>query len=136
MKRRTKWIAAGATTVVLLGAGTGVAVAAGSGGDDGGDTPITGAALEHASAVALTSTGGGRVTGTEVNDEESYYQVEVTLDNGKQVDVQLDAQFKVVGSKTDHEEERRTPTAEPDLRSDLPLSEWRLRRECSPQLLR
>ena len=104
MKRRTKWIAAGATTVVLLGAGTGVAVAAGSGGDDGGDTPITGAALEQASTAALASTGGGRVTGTEVGDEESLYEVEVTLDNGKQVDVQLDAQFKVVGSKTDHEE--------------------------------
>ena len=71
--------------------------------DDGGDTPITGAALEQASDAALASTGGGRVTETEVGDEESLYEVEVTLDNGKQVDVQLDAQFKVVGSKTDHD---------------------------------
>jgi len=103
MKSRTKWIAAGAATVVLLGAGTGVAVAAGS-GDGGDDTPITGTALEQASAAALDFTGGGRVTETESGDEESLYEVEVTLDSGKQVDVQLDAQFKVVGSKTDHED--------------------------------
>jgi uncharacterized membrane protein YkoI len=64
---------------------------------------ITGDALQKASAAALASTGGGRVTETEVNDEESYYQVEVTRDDGSQVDVQLDRNFTVVGSKTDRE---------------------------------
>ena len=49
------------------------------------------------------STGGGRVTGTEVGDEESLYEVEVTLDDGSQVDVQLDEQFRVVGSEADDE---------------------------------
>lgn len=29
------------------------------------------------------------------------YEVEVTLDDGSQVDVQLDAEFKVVGSERD-----------------------------------
>jgi hypothetical protein len=43
------------------------------------------------------------VTGSEVGDEESYYQVEVTRDDGSQVDVQLDRNFTVVGSKTDRE---------------------------------
>jgi len=43
----------------------------------------------------------GRVLGTEVDDEESYYEVEVTLDNGNQVDVQLDRGFNVVGSEGD-----------------------------------
>ena len=43
------------------------------------------------------------MTGTEVGDEESYYEVEVTLDNGRQVDVQLDRAFAVVGSKADRE---------------------------------
>lgn len=60
---------------------------------------ITGDALRIASEVALVHTGGGRVTETEVDDEESYYEVEVTLDNGNQVDVQLDKDFKVVGQK-------------------------------------
>jgi uncharacterized membrane protein YkoI len=43
------------------------------------------------------------VTETEVDDEESYYEVEVTLDDGSQVDVQLDRSFNVVGSSADHE---------------------------------
>jgi hypothetical protein len=48
----------------------GAAIAAG-GDDDGTDSPITGSALDHATAAALEHTGGGRVTGTEVGDEES-----------------------------------------------------------------
>jgi hypothetical protein len=95
-----------AAIVVGLGAvGGGVAIAAGGGDDDATDKPITGAALEQAKAAALASTGQGRVTGTEVGDEESYYEVEVTLDNGSQVDVQLDRNFKVVGSENDGQED-------------------------------
>ncbi len=45
------------------------------------------------------------MTETEVGDEESYYEVEVTLDDGSQVDVQLDRDFKVVGSSADHEDD-------------------------------
>jgi hypothetical protein len=44
------------------------------------------------------------VTETEVGDEESYYEVEVTRDDGSQVDVQLDRDFDVVGQAADHEE--------------------------------
>ena len=102
MKRRVKWIAAGTIAVAAAGIGTGVAVASGAGGGDS-DTPIKGEALRKASAAALEATGGGRVTGTEVGDEESYYEVEVTLGNGRQVDVQLDRQFHVVSSKQDSE---------------------------------
>jgi uncharacterized membrane protein YkoI len=92
-----------AGAVAVLGAG-GAGIAAASGGSDsnkGPDVAITGDPLQHASHAALASTGGGRVTGTEVGDEESYYEVEVTLGNGDQVDVQLDENFAVVGSKTD-----------------------------------
>ncbi|MGH9152061.1 MAG: PepSY domain-containing protein, partial [Acidimicrobiales bacterium] len=56
---------------------------------------------ERAVAAALAHTGGGRVTETEVGDEDSYYEVEVTLDDGSQVDVQLDEGLTVVGSKAD-----------------------------------
>ena len=49
----------------------------------------------------MTFTGGGTVTGTEVGDEESYYEVEVTKADGSQVDVQLNDNFLVVDSKTD-----------------------------------
>jgi hypothetical protein len=65
------------------------------------EEPITGEALERASAAALESTGGGRVTGTEVGDEEGYYEVEVTLPDGRQVDVHLDASFKVIVTEGD-----------------------------------
>jgi hypothetical protein len=102
MKRRTQLLIAGAAVVVIAGTGTGIAVA-GAGGDDN-ESPITGTDLEKASAAALESTGGGRVTETEVGDEESYYEVEVTLDDGSQVDVQLDEHFNVVGSSADEED--------------------------------
>lgn len=63
------------------------------------EVPIRGAALTDASAAALAHTGGGRVTETEVGDEESYYEVEVTMEDGTQFDVQLDREFNVVGDK-------------------------------------
>ena len=87
--------AVGAAAVAI---GTGIASAQ---PDDGEGTPITGEALTKASQAALAFTGGGTVTGSEVGDEESYYEVEVTKADGSQVDVQLDQNFALVGSKTD-----------------------------------
>jgi uncharacterized membrane protein YkoI len=65
------------------------------------EQPIAGSDIDQASAAALKATGGGQVTETEVGDEESYYEVEVTRDDGSQVDVQLDRSFNVVGSEAD-----------------------------------
>ena len=104
MKPSTKIIAGTAFAAVVAG-GAGVAAASG-GSDDGAEGPdsaISGDALQQAGTAALAETGGGRVTGTEVGDEESYYEVEVTLDDGRQVDVQLDESFAVVGSSADVE---------------------------------
>jgi uncharacterized membrane protein YkoI len=97
--RKTKLIA-GAGAVAALAVGTGAGIAAAGGGDDD-EAPITGEALDKASAAALEETGEGRVTETEVGDEESYYEVEVTRPDGSQVDVQLDRDFRVVGSEAD-----------------------------------
>ena len=86
--------------MATVASGTGAALAqGGSGGDsdDGTEVPITGDALDRASAAALDHTGQGRVTETEEGDVESYYEVEVTLNNGREVDVQLNEQFEVVG---------------------------------------
>jgi len=102
MNSRTKKGIVAAGVVAVLGAG-GAAIAigsSGSGDDEGTQKAITGDALQKASDVALAHTGGGKVTETEVNDEESYYQVEVTTDQGQQ-DVQLDRNFNVVSSKGD-----------------------------------
>ena len=87
-----------AVGTAAVAVGTGIAAAQ---PDDGEGTPITGEALTKASQAALAFTGGGTVTGTEVGDEESLYEVEVTLADGSQVDVQLDDAFAVVGSKAD-----------------------------------
>jgi uncharacterized membrane protein YkoI len=92
------------TAVGALAAG-GTAIAAGAGDDDATDRPISGSALEKAKAAALADT-PGRVTETEVGDEESAYEVEVTRPDGTQVDVQLDRDFDVVGASSDDEDDR------------------------------
>jgi hypothetical protein len=98
--RRRKLLVALAAGALIVGGGSLLAAT----GDDS-ETPITGDALSKASAAALEETGEGRVTDTEVGDEESYYEVEVTLEDGSQVDVQLDDEFNVVGSSADDERE-------------------------------
>ncbi len=102
LSKRTIGVAVGVAAVIAL-IGTGVAVA--SNDDDATDRSIEGSALQKATDAALAETGQGEVTGTEVNDEESYYEVEVTLDDGSQVDVQLDRAFHVVSSDADHEDD-------------------------------
>jgi hypothetical protein len=103
MKKR---ILIAALAVAALGAGGTAIAGATGGGDDGGghDKAIAGSALDRASAAALKATGGGKVSETEVGDEESYSEVEVTRADGSQVDVQLDRDFNVVGQKADHED--------------------------------
>ncbi len=65
MTKRMKLIITAATVAAIAAGGAGIAVAAGVGDEDSQETPISGAALERASAAALAHTGGGRVTDTE-----------------------------------------------------------------------
>ena len=102
MSKRNKIIAAGAGALALA-AGAAAFATAGSGGDS--EQAISGSALDKAEAAALAHTGEGTVSDTEVGDEESFYEVEVTLDDGSQVDVQLDKAFDVVGDEADTEGE-------------------------------
>ena len=81
----------------------GVAVFAGGGDDDATETPITGTDLQKAIAAALAHTAGGRVTGTEVGDEEGYYEFEVRSDDGSQSDVHLDRDFNFLTTSADDE---------------------------------
>ena len=97
MDRRARWIGGGALAVALLGGGTGVAIARG-GGDD---RPLTGSALEKATAAALQHTGGGTVLETEAGDGGAAYGVEIRLDDGRVVEVGLDANFEVIGQESD-----------------------------------
>jgi len=100
MNRKNMWIAGAALAVALVGGGAGIAAATGVSDDN--EVPISGDALAKATAAALGHTGGGRVTETEIGDEDGYYEVEVTLDDGRQVDVHLDHAFYVLNSTADH----------------------------------
>jgi hypothetical protein len=108
--RLKKLILAGAAVVALGVGGTAIAGSVGSDegggtGDDGAGKPITGAALDKASRIALDEVGGGRVTATELQDEEGYYEIEVQRPDGSQVDVHLDSHFNVLNSRGDGEGE-------------------------------
>ena len=101
-----KKIGIAAASVLAAGAGaTGIATA---GGSDDDEAPIKGSALEQASDAALAETGEGTVSETEVGDEESYYEVEVTLDDGSEVDVQLNRDFEAVSSEAEDESEEES----------------------------
>jgi len=96
--RRTPWIIAGALlALAVIGGGAGVVVA--TGGDD--DQPLTGSALEQATQAALAHTGGGTVVETEAGDGAAAYGVEVRLDDGSVVEVNLDENFKVIRQESD-----------------------------------
>jgi hypothetical protein len=85
-------IIAGAAVVLAL-VGTGAAIAA---SDQGGDAPIPSPAREQAEEAALRHVGQGTVSDNEAGDEQGTYEVEVRLDTGVQVEVQLDRNFAVV----------------------------------------
>lgn len=97
-RKRAALVVAGAAVVLAGSVGAATALA---GDDDATERPIPASELDQAEKAALAETGGGTVTETEVDDEESKYEVEVTLDDGSQVDVQLDEDFQVVGSEQD-----------------------------------
>jgi ferric-dicitrate binding protein FerR (iron transport regulator) len=94
MDRRTMWIAGGALALAVIGGGAGIAIGASAGDDE----PLTGSALDRASAAALAHTGGGEVIETEVGDGST---VEVRLDDGSTVEVSLDSNFNVTGQEAD-----------------------------------
>ena len=97
MNKRTKWmVGAGlAVAVVLGGAGT---VLAGNADDD---AHLTGDARDRAVAAAKAHVGEGEVTDTELGDDGAAYGVEILKADGAQVEVNLDRDFKVIGTEAD-----------------------------------
>ncbi len=68
------------------------------------EVPITGTHLERASAVSLEYIGEGRVTDSEIGDEEGYYEIEITTNDGE-VDVHLDENFNILSTEWEDEED-------------------------------
>lgn len=98
MNRNRKLALIGIPLAVVALATGGFAVAGGVGDSD---EPLTGATLERATAAALEHTGGGKVVETEVGDDGAAYGVEVQLAGGRQVEVELDENFQVIGQEAD-----------------------------------
>jgi hypothetical protein len=97
-----KWMASAAIATIVIVAGASIVLGGGTGDTD---TPLSGSALEQAEAAALEHTGGGTVIESEVGDDGAAYAVEVRLDDGSVVEVQLDETFTVIGSEADDDGE-------------------------------
>jgi hypothetical protein len=93
-----RWIAGGTIALAVVAGGAGFAIAGG-----GDERPLTGSALDEATAAALEHTGGGTVIETEVGDDGAAYGVEIRLDDGSVVEVALDVDFQVIGEESDHD---------------------------------
>jgi hypothetical protein len=109
MNKRRKLVLAAVAAVAVIGVGTGAGVAAGS----GDDVPLEGSEHDQATAAALESVGPGFVVDTEVGDDGEAYAVDVRLDDGSQLEVQLNSDFEVTGSEPDDVKEP-DDTDEPD----------------------
>ncbi|MGH8974619.1 MAG: PepSY domain-containing protein [Acidimicrobiia bacterium] len=100
MQRTTRWVlaslAAGVAVIVAGGLGAGAAVSQSS-----DDQELTGSARDQAVDAALKATGGGTVTDTETGDDGAAYGVEVLLSDGREVEVNLDRDFNVIGQEAD-----------------------------------
>jgi uncharacterized membrane protein YkoI len=96
MKKKTIWITSAAVGTVLVLGAAGVAVAVTDPFDNDSDR-LTGQTLDQASTAALAEVGSGTVSDAETSEDLDHaYEVEVTLDNGEDVDVHLDESFTVV----------------------------------------
>ena len=94
MNKKNVLIATAAGVVLVL-AGAGIALAVSEMGDN--DGPLSGETLDRASNAALAEIGPGTVTSAERNDDGgSAYDLEVRLDDGTTVDVELNDSFDVV----------------------------------------
>jgi uncharacterized membrane protein YkoI len=124
-----KLLPIGALLVVAGGLSAGVAIAAGAGD---GDRPLAGTSLERATAAALAHAGGGTVVETEARDDGAAYVVDIRLGDGRYVEVDLDAAFRVIGEEVDDGDP--TPPAAGAGDGDQPLAGTSLERATAAAL--
>jgi hypothetical protein len=109
VRRTSRALVVVSATIVLTLSGGPLAVTVVGGGSPGDGGARGADALARASEAALAATGDGRVTGTEIGDEDGgengCYEVEVTLRDGREVDVHLDASFGLVPGPAEAEDD-------------------------------
>ncbi|HEV7949298.1 MAG TPA: PepSY domain-containing protein [Glaciihabitans sp.] len=124
MNKKTKWITGGAiATVIVVGAGVGIAVA----DPFDGDEQLSGSTLEQASEAALAEVGEGTVTDAEASDDLDHaYEVEVRREDGSDVDVALDESFEVVwvdgDARNDSPSNTNAPSTDAPATTEAPTS--------------
>ena len=84
---------------ILAGTGGALATVAEAAGDD--DRPISGEARDKCIAAALAEHPGGTVTETEADNDGAAYEVEIRLEDGSQVEVNLNRDCQVIGQEAD-----------------------------------
>jgi uncharacterized membrane protein YkoI len=102
MGRKTLWIISVAAAAAAIG-GASAAVAASTPGDV---QPLRGTTLQQASDAAIAHTGPGTVTSAETDDDaNTSYEVNVQLDNGSRVEVELNSSFQVVSTESGNQDD-------------------------------
>ncbi len=101
MNKRTKWIVSAGIAVAVVVGGAGAVMATNA--DD--DAQLTGESRDRAVAAAQAHVGEGEVTDTEVGDDGAAYGVEIRKPDGVQVEVNLDKEFRVIGTEADDDSE-------------------------------
>jgi len=98
---RTLVIAAAVVAMLLAFLGAGIAYA--NGGDS--EEQLTGPEAEKAKSAAIAAVGGGTVTEVERDDGNGTgaFEVEVTREDGSQLEVHLDGDYNVVGQQADED---------------------------------
>jgi uncharacterized membrane protein YkoI len=98
---RTLVIAAAVVAMLLALGGAGIAYA--NGGDS--EEQLTGPEAEKAKSAAIAAVGGGTVTEVERDDGNGTgaFEVEVTREDGSQLEVHLDGDYNVVGRQADED---------------------------------
>jgi hypothetical protein len=90
MQPRARWSIVGVSAAFLIGGGFGPAGSTGKG-------TLTPSTCAMAANAALHQTGGGRVTGTEI--DHGAYDVEVRLPDGRHVDIVLNKKLEFLGTE-------------------------------------
>ena len=103
---RTLVIAAAVVAMLLALGGAGIAYANGTDSEE----QVTGPEAQKAKSAAIAAVGGGgTITEVERDDgDDGYgtsgvYEVEVTREDGSQVEVHLDGDYNVVGQQADED---------------------------------
>jgi uncharacterized membrane protein YkoI len=92
-----------AAAVVMLLALSGAGIAYANGGDS--EEQLSGPEAQKAKSAAIAAVGGGTVSEVERDDGNGTgaFEVEVTREDGSQLEVHLDSDYDVVGQQADED---------------------------------